>query len=254
VTPATPTAVILAAGRGRRLWPLTRTAPKCMTEVAGRPLLAWQLDAIAQAGFRRVVIVTGYLGTQVMTCAQRHAEGLTVEAVDCPEFDRTGNIVSLWRAGRAAEGPVLLVESDLIFARDALVDLPGGDRLAVERLPEETGSSAQLGPGGPRPPVVDLFVGDEPRPPEASYKTVNITSFTPATWRLVTGRLDARVAAGQLQGYYEVAIQDVVRAGAAVFEAVDFADRPWVEIDTPADLERARAHFEGPDAAATSPR
>lgn len=58
-------AMILAAGRGERLRPLTDTTPKALVEVQGRCLIDWHLDRIAQAGIRDVVINLGWLGHRV---------------------------------------------------------------------------------------------------------------------------------------------------------------------------------------------
>lgn len=55
-------AVILAAGRGSRMLELTAERPKCLVELAGRPLLHWQLDALHAAGIPRVLVVRGYAG------------------------------------------------------------------------------------------------------------------------------------------------------------------------------------------------
>ena len=53
-------AVILAAGEGTRLRPLTITRPKPMLPLAGKPILEWNLDALSDAGFRKAVIIVGY--------------------------------------------------------------------------------------------------------------------------------------------------------------------------------------------------
>ncbi|MEW6694543.1 UTP--glucose-1-phosphate uridylyltransferase [Tepidimonas thermarum] len=58
-------ALLLAAGRGERMRPLTDTCPKPLLPVRGRPLLAWHLDALARAGVRRVLINTAWLGEQI---------------------------------------------------------------------------------------------------------------------------------------------------------------------------------------------
>ena len=58
-------AIIVAAGRGRRLGPETAEIPKCMVRVAGRPILHRQLDALRAAGADDFVIVRGYLGERI---------------------------------------------------------------------------------------------------------------------------------------------------------------------------------------------
>lgn len=58
-------AVILAGGLATRMQPLTLTTPKCMLEVAGRPFIAWQLEAIAGSGFDRVLLCVGHLSRYV---------------------------------------------------------------------------------------------------------------------------------------------------------------------------------------------
>lgn len=58
-------AMLLAAGRGERMRPLTDTRPKPLIEVAGRPLIAWHLAGLARAGVREVVINLSWLGEQL---------------------------------------------------------------------------------------------------------------------------------------------------------------------------------------------
>jgi MurNAc alpha-1-phosphate uridylyltransferase len=58
-------AMILAAGRGERLRPLTDTVPKPLVELGGKPLIEYHLEALAQAGFREIVINQGHLGEQL---------------------------------------------------------------------------------------------------------------------------------------------------------------------------------------------
>ena len=59
------TAMILAAGRGERMRPLTDHTPKPLLPVAGRALIAWHLDSLASAGFKRVIVNHAHLGEQI---------------------------------------------------------------------------------------------------------------------------------------------------------------------------------------------
>ena len=62
------TAIILAAGRGERMRPLTDHCPKPLLQVRGKPLMQWPLEALARAGVRDVLVNTAWLGDQIATC------------------------------------------------------------------------------------------------------------------------------------------------------------------------------------------
>ncbi|KAA0091522.1 nucleotidyltransferase family protein [Paraburkholderia sp. T12-10] len=63
--PALTTAMIFAAGRGERMRPLTDTKPKPLLEAGGKPLIVWQIERLAQAGFSTIVINHAWLGEQI---------------------------------------------------------------------------------------------------------------------------------------------------------------------------------------------
>src|SRR3990167_3708742 len=70
--PFMKTAMILAAGRGERLRPLTDHCPKALCPLYDKPLIAYHLQRLAQAGFQRVIINLAYLGGQIRRFVQQH--------------------------------------------------------------------------------------------------------------------------------------------------------------------------------------
>ena len=79
--PAPTPAMILAAGRGMRMRPLTDTTPKPLLPVQGRPLMQWSMDALARGGFHQMVINTAWLGEQIeahFTTWPQRPEGATL--------------------------------------------------------------------------------------------------------------------------------------------------------------------------------
>ncbi len=74
----TDEAIILAGGLGTRLRGVVNDVPKPLAPVAGRPFLAWLLDALAKQGLRRVVLATGYLGEQVEAALGRDWRGMAL--------------------------------------------------------------------------------------------------------------------------------------------------------------------------------
>jgi len=71
-------AMVLAAGRGERMRPLTDTCPKPLLEVRGRPLIDWHLRALARAGCTRAVVNTAWLGEQIEQRCGAAVEGLRI--------------------------------------------------------------------------------------------------------------------------------------------------------------------------------
>ncbi|SAL38828.1 N-acetylmuramate alpha-1-phosphate uridylyltransferase MurU [Caballeronia concitans] len=65
MTHALKTAMIFAAGRGERMRPLTDTCPKPLLEAGGKPLIVWQIERLAAAGVRTIVINHAWLGAQI---------------------------------------------------------------------------------------------------------------------------------------------------------------------------------------------
>ena len=78
------TALLLAAGSGCRLRPLTDDQPKCLTEVDGVPILERLVDGLCQQGFTRLVIVVGYLEHRIREFLGEWRDGLSIEYVVNP--------------------------------------------------------------------------------------------------------------------------------------------------------------------------
>ena len=89
-------AVILAGGRGTRLKPITDTRPKPMVEVLGKPFLAYQMEQLRDQGFKKILLLLGYLPEVVQDyCGDGSRWGLKIEyAISAPE-DETARQLKL---------------------------------------------------------------------------------------------------------------------------------------------------------------
>jgi L-glutamine-phosphate cytidylyltransferase len=109
-------AIILAAGRGSRMGPLTEDAPKCLVPLAGRPLLAWQVDALQGAGISQIGVVCGYRADLL---ADR---GLTT--FFNPRWADTNMVMTLTHAAEwLRQGPVVVSYSDIFYPTAAVTAL-----------------------------------------------------------------------------------------------------------------------------------
>lgn len=107
---------------GKRLKELTQDNTKCMVKVNGVRLIDRVLGQLAKLGLRRTVLVTGYEGAKLRKHVGRKWQGMRIDYVDNPIYDKTNNIYSLaLAADELVKDDTLLIESDLIF-EDAIFE------------------------------------------------------------------------------------------------------------------------------------
>lgn len=113
-------AVVLAAGKGVRLWPLTENRSKHMIPIAGRPILEHVISAIRSAGIRSIVLVTQYKGELVRKCiGDGSGLGVTVEYVDQPDVSGTANAISVAQ-DQVGSHDFLVAYGDLVIGTRAI--------------------------------------------------------------------------------------------------------------------------------------
>ena len=88
--------LILSAGMGTRLHPLTRTRPKCLVHVAGRPMMEYQLDSLRRAGVENCTIVVGYLADAVRGYFGSDYRGVGLTYVENTAYASTNNLYSFF--------------------------------------------------------------------------------------------------------------------------------------------------------------
>jgi len=108
-------AIILSAGQGKRLSPLTDARPKCLVPIAGRPILEWQLRSLAAAGVDEVVVVTGFCADAVEAMLMTTNVPIDVRTVYNPFYTVADNIGSCWAAKDLFGDDTLLLNGDTLF-------------------------------------------------------------------------------------------------------------------------------------------
>lgn len=239
----TTTALLLAAGTGSRLRPLTTNAPKYLTEVGGLPILERLVDNLRELGIERLVVVVGHLGDRIRDFLKDKARDMQVDYIASPEYRTTNNIYSLWLARDRIREPFLLLESDLVFDASMLEDMLQPDKIAVSRIRSwMNGTTVRI---GARRQVAAFHVGGAGEQDASRYKTVNICSLSAQTWNKVVTRLNRYISDGRVGEYYEAVFAEMVADGTLSFEATFFDPDRWYEIDTLADLDEAERMFGG---------
>jgi choline kinase len=235
------TALLLAAGSGNRLQPLTDSIPKCLLEVNGAPILGRLIDNLCDNGFKRLVIVVGYLDHCIRRFVTEYNGDLTIEFITNPLFQTTNNIYSLWLARNKIRESFLLVESDLVFDSSQLEGLLYPGKIAISRIePWMNGTTITMDSLNR---VTGFGIGDNGYTEGPRYKTVNICSLSDSSWRKIIEQLDIYIHSGKVNEYYEVIFKEMISSGSLSMEGVFFDPERWYEIDTPADLINAESIF-----------
>ena len=231
------TALLLAAGTGSRLLPLTQDSPKCLTMVNEISILGRLIENLRLQGFKKLVVVTGYLSDSIEDFLGTKYHDMTIEYVHSPFFKTTNNIYSLWMARNIIAEPFVLLESDLVFDHSLLSEMIYPDRLAVASISDwMNGTTVTI---NAEQDVIEFKNDTTPSIDEIKYKTVNIYSFSLESWKAISKRLDEHVNDGKVKGYYETVFSELVNEGSLSIQAVSFDEKPWYEIDTIGDLSEA---------------
>ena len=114
--------IILAAGQGRRLLPLTESKPKALLDIGGKTLVERQVSAFAACGLTDFVVVTGYGAGQMEAAlgAIANRYGVSIRTVYNPFFEVADNLASCWMAREAMTDDFIQVNGDNVFRSDVV--------------------------------------------------------------------------------------------------------------------------------------
>ena len=235
------TALLLAAGTGSRLFPLTQNSPKCLTLVNGKSILERLIINLKNQGFKRLVIVTGHHNECIMDYLGEKSGDICIEYVYSPLYKTTNNIYSLWLARNIINEPFVLFESDLVLNSTLLNDMVYPDRMAVALMqPWLNGTTVSLDMANK---VTQFQKGTTESYSDIRYKTVNIYSFSLQSWQGIVKKLNQYIEAGNVSCYYETVFSEMVDNRSLAIESVSFDHKPWYEIDNITDLAKAELLF-----------
>jgi choline kinase len=108
-------AIILAAGQGRRLLPLTAARPKCALTIHGKAVLEWQLEALEACGFEHITVVAGFGADQVEDLLAKRMGAASTSLCFNPFYALSDNLISCWVARNEMTEDFVLLNGDTLF-------------------------------------------------------------------------------------------------------------------------------------------
>lgn len=229
-------AMLLAAGRGMRMRPLTDETPKPLLTVQGRPLMQWPMEALLAGGFRRLVVNTAWLGEQIdVFCADWQAKHPGTEVTVSREGQDFG--YALETAGGIARALPLLGDMFWVLAGDVYAPGFAFTLTSVARF-KASGLLAHiwLVPNPPHHPQGDFGLSAEglalnEADTRHTYSTIGLyrRELFETPW--------CEIVPGNPQGTAEPLAPLLRRAMDAGLVSAELYNGPWVDVGTPERLK-----------------
>lgn len=232
-------AIILSAGQGKRLSPLTDTRPKCLVELSGRSVLEWQIRHLHRAGVTEVVVVTGFAADLVEAeLAKLRLPGLTLRTLFNPFYSVSDNLASVWMARAEMQGSFLLLNGDTLFepaiAERLLSAPPAPITVTIDRKAGYDADDMKVRTDGDALREIGKTIT------EYDAESIGFLRFEPEGGALFTDIVERALRTPEgLRRWYLSAIDQIARAHDAVaVRSIEGLD--WAEMDFPEDLPKNR--------------
>lgn len=231
-------ALILAAGLGTRLAPITNTRPKSLVPVNGKPILIKQIENLLENNVDDITIISGYKADVLEK--EVHALFPQVKIIESVDYATTNNMYSAYIGRNAVEGNAfLMMNADVFYDAsviDALLKCEAENAIVVDigtyleesmKVVEENGRLVKI--------------SKEIRPEEALGASIDVYKFSAAAGKAFFDKCEEYIVKnGELKKWSEVALNDILAD--VVFKPCALVGR-WLEIDNHDDLAAAEKLF-----------
>ena len=241
-------ALILAAGFGKRLRPITNTIPKSMVKVNETPLLCNALNNVTACGITEIGIVVGHMADYIREKIGDEWNGVPVRYFENARYLETNNVVSLYKAADFCDDDMIMLECDIYYHKEMierLLEGKGECSILVSPFNPATMDGSVIRVDGDK--ALELILGkwqDADFDYAPTRKTVNMYKFTKDFVKnkympLIRWYVESM---GE-NSYYEKVLGSLMYYRECDFRIVEVPEEMWCEVDDADDLARARARF-----------
>jgi len=232
-------AIILSAGQGSRLLPLTQDQPKCLIPFGGKTLIEWQIAALAANGIEHIVVVTGFR-TEIVEAHLARIEGPRIHVRFNPFFQVADNLGSCWIARDEMDQDFIILNGDTLVSPAIIATLIAQSQAPITVTIDIKSSYDDDDMKVNREGTRLIAIGKTLTPTESNAESIGMLAFRGRGPQIFRDQVDRMmrtpdgVKRWYLRAINELAPQDVVGV-------VSIAELEWAEVDFPADLEIAGA-------------
>lgn len=237
-------AVILSAGQGRRLLPLTESSPKCLLSISGKTIIEWQIDALLTAGIEKISIVTGFQTGLVETLLkQRYPDHKQISTFFNPFFEVADNLASCWIARSVMDCDFLLLNGDTVFEASLLKEVLKSESAPItlsidyKKIYDADDMKVQLDENGLVKHVKKTLTKDQ-----IDAESIGLIYFRSEGPKLFCDAIEEALRyPSELKSWYLTIIDTL--AGKHLVNACSISGYRWCEIDYQSDLTKAQKLF-----------
>lgn len=235
-------ALIIGAGQGKRLLPLTEVEPKALLEIGGKSLLEWQIESLVACGVSDIVVLAGFNLAAVEQRLESFARRWPAANFRCvynPFYGVADNLATCWMARHEMAGDFLLLNSDTLFSLPVLETLLASPEAPISLAVDH---KAKYDDDDMKVELQDgrlLDIGKTLPAERVQGESIGMLYFRGEGPRHFAAALEAamRDPAAIRQWYLSVI---AALAPRIAIQAVTISGRDWCEIDYPVDVQAAK--------------
>lgn len=239
-------AVILAAGRGSRLLPLTENLPKCLLPVAGTTVLSLQLDTLERAGVDEAIVITGFMARSVEAEVAGRSGSMRVRTLFNPFFQVADNLASCWMARDHMDQDFLLINGDTLFEQslaEQVIQSPANNiQVTIDKKPEYDSDDMKVSLAGVKLTAIGKTLGSD----VTHGESIGFLRFMQDGPALFVEKLHQMMRTGDgVKAWFLSAIDALAKADADV-ATYSIEGLAWAELDTMEDYSAIKSMFDAP--------
>ena len=243
-------AIILAAGRGSRLLPLTENIPKCLLPVGDSSVLSLQLDTLEQAGIDEAIVITGFMAGSVETEVAQRSGPMRVQTLFNPFYQVADNLASCWMAREFMRDDFVLINGDTLIEPSLakrVVESPVNDiQVTIDKKPVYDSDDMKVSLNG----TALTAIGKTLSPEETHGESIGFLRFMRNGPDMFREKLHQMVRTGDgVQAWFLSAIDALAKTDTPV-DTYSIEGMTWAELDTTDDYAAIKTTFGNTDSAA----
>ena len=231
-------AIILSAGQGKRLFPITKRLPKCLIDIKGLSILEWQLEVLCSCRIREIVVVTGFQHEKIEALIKNKYRSENIRTLYNEDFNSTDNMFSCWKSRLEMKEDFILLNGDTLFEPEILKRLiqyaSGPITITINTKDKYDADDMKV--------IVQdsklLRVGKELPMKQVNGESIGLSLFKGQGPALFMEALCRAVKRSGAEKRWYLSVIDELAQKQKV-HVVDITGLSWCEIDYPRDLKSA---------------